>query len=423
VIVAAACVTAVVGPAAWLAERRRIDAAIAERASLGIELLRARVRALAISTGDPWQGVVPKALASLAEEMPATALGRFSFAEVLDAEGRSLASAGDSSLAPPARTADLVAKPGGIGTARIHGSAVRGAVAVAALVRDARGERIARVNGVFLVSEATLAAAERRALLAVLGVVATVLATALVIYPLIRRLVRRLGGLSVQLLDANLDTLRVLGSAIAKRDSDTDAHNYRVTVYAVHLAQAIGLDHTAMRRLVKGAFLHDVGKIGIRDHILLKPGRLDEDEFKVMKTHVSHGLEIVSRSRWLRDAAEIIGGHHEQYAGRGYDVGLRGEEIPLVARIFAIADVFDALASERPYKKPITVEEAIAIIQEGAGRHFDPSLVARFSAIAPDLHARFAFNSEAAHTEVDSLVRRYFGIDLGVILEEAPAAS
>jgi len=116
-----------------------------------------------------------------------------------------------------------------------------------------------------------------------------VIVTTLLLYPTIIRLVRRLAGLSENLLDANLQMLGVLGSAIAKRDSDTDVHNYRVTIYSVRLAEAVGLDEATIRSLMKGAFLHDVGKIGITDAILLKPGRLTEAEFAEMKKHVSHG--------------------------------------------------------------------------------------------------------------------------------------
>jgi len=159
----------------------------------------------------------------------------------------------------------------------------------------------------------------------------------------------------------------------------------------------------------------------VRDRILLKPGRLEAEEFEIMKTHVRHGLDIIERSEWLRDAGEVIGGHHEQYAGKGYYEGVRGEGIPLTARIFAIADVFDALTSERPYKKPMTVEESIAILEKGAGQHFDPGLVARVAPIAADLHARFADDDASARRELEAIMRRYFRTDLGVILAEALA--
>lgn len=119
--------------------------------------------------------------------------------------------------------------------------------------------------------------------------IAVVLGTAALLYPVIVRLMRRVTGLSTDLLEANLEMLSTLGSAIAKRDADTDAHNYRVTIYSVRLAQAAGLDAPRIQALIKGAFLHDVGKIGIPDHILLKPGKLDDREYAEMKKHVAHG--------------------------------------------------------------------------------------------------------------------------------------
>jgi response regulator RpfG family c-di-GMP phosphodiesterase len=149
--------------------------------------------------------------------------------------------------------------------------------------------------------------------------------------------------------------------------------------------------------------------------VLLKPGRLDEQEFEIMKTHVTHGLDIIARSAWLRDAGEVIGEHHEKFAGQGYHRGLQGRAIPLTARIFAIADVFDALSSERPYKQPMPVAECIAILQQGAGPHFDPELVARFAAMAVDLHARFANDYEAARKELAGIVERYFRADPAVL--------
>ena len=110
-----------------------------------------------------------------------------------------------------------------------------------------------------------------------------------------------------------------------------------------------------MRALLKGAFLHDVGKLGIRDAILLKPGKLDAAEFGEMKRHVAHGLDIIERSSWLRDATAVVGHHHEKWDGSGYGTGSAARQIPLPARIFAVADVFDALTSRRPYKEPLSV--------------------------------------------------------------------
>ncbi len=417
------CIVAslLVGAGTYLLERRRIADAIGDRAGLAVELLRASVQRHAQSTGEPWQQVLPRALAGLAADVPAAGLGRFVFVEILGVEGGRLASAEDASfagLASLARQRGFAIGSGHIELAPIRESPVPGAVAISAPVSDRRGEALGRINGVFVVAPEKIVESERRLVTTVLAAAAIVIGTTLLIYPVVGRLVRRLSALSIHLLDANLDTLQVLGNAIAKRDSDTDAHNYRVTVYSVRLAEAEGVASAVVRSLVKGAFLHDVGKIGVRDHILLKPGRLTEAEFEIMKTHVTHGLDIVAQSAWLRDAAEVIGGHHEKYSGDGYHQGLRGAQIPLTARIFAIADVFDALTSERPYKKPMTVEESLAILRQGAGGHFDPGLVERFTTIAPDLHARFAGDREAARRELAAIVERYFRADLSVVLED-----
>lgn len=164
-----------------------------------------------------------------------------------------------------------------------------------------------------------------------------------------------------------------------------------------------------MQALIKGAFLHDVGKIGIRDVILLKPGRLHEDEFRIMKQHVNHGLDITGRSPWLRDAAAVVGGHHEKFDGSGYPSGLAGENIPVEARIFAIADVFDALTSRRPYKEPLSYEATMEILEEGGGSHFDPALLDAFRRIAPDLHARYSGREDdGMRQELEALTSRYF---------------
>ena len=237
----------------------------------------------------------------------------------------------------------------------------------------------------------------------------SVLAAALVLLPIFVAFNRGVMGLSRQLLDANIDILTVLGSAIAKRDSDTHAHNYRVTVLAIRLAETLGQDAAAIRRLVKGAFLHDVGKIAIPDSILLKPGKLDANEFAMMKTHVAHGLDILRASAWLEDAVDVVGGHHEKFDGTGYPMGKAGEAIPMAARIFAIADVFDALTSRRPYKEPIPFAKAMEILQSGAGQHFDPVMLARFAVIAKGLHERLtALGDAGVEDELRRLVGHYF---------------
>jgi HD-GYP domain-containing protein (c-di-GMP phosphodiesterase class II) len=171
----------------------------------------------------------------------------------------------------------------------------------------------------------------------------------------------------------------------------------------------VGLAPLKIQGLIKGAFLHDVGKIGVRDNILLKPGRLDTREFEVMKSHVSHGLDIVNRSEWLDDANQVVAYHHEKFDGSGYFAGLKGEEIPLIARIFAIADVFDALTSRRPYKDPVSFQETMEILENEKGCHFDPQLVDTFAELAEDLYQQYAGKNDDYLKDILATIReRYF---------------
>jgi HD-GYP domain-containing protein (c-di-GMP phosphodiesterase class II) len=239
--------------------------------------------------------------------------------------------------------------------------------------------------------------------------VVSVLAAAVLLYPLMLAMLRRSGKLARRLLDANLSLMHSLGNAIAKRDSDTDAHNYRVTCYAVALAESLNIPDKSISELVVGAFLHDVGKIGIPDHILLKPGKLTPEEFKVMQTHALLGVEIVAGNSWLGAAAQTIRHHHERYDGKGYPDGLSGQEIPLTARIFAVVDVFDALTSVRPYKLALTLIDTIAIMERDAGKHFDPEIYTAFRELAPALYEKNRTWSHADWAaELKNVLARYF---------------
>ncbi|HLN23630.1 MAG TPA: HD-GYP domain-containing protein [Patescibacteria group bacterium] len=271
------------------------------------------------------------------------------------------------------------------------------------------GLRRGYFEGVYHVPQEQMVEIRKRVTSAVAVVVAAVLLTALVLYPLILGLHREQIELSRGLLQANLDTLAVLGSAIAKRDSDTHAHNYRVALYSVGLAEAVGLADDRIRELIKGAWLHDVGKIAISDTILLKPGKLDVAEFDIMKTHVTHGVDIVRHSDWLTGAAEVVAGHHEKWDGSGYPAHLAGEDIPLNARLFALADVFDALTSRRPYKEPFSCAKALDMMAESRGSHFDPTLFDLFARIAPAMHAEFGGREDdIARDLVVQRSRHYF---------------
>jgi HD-GYP domain-containing protein (c-di-GMP phosphodiesterase class II) len=236
-----------------------------------------------------------------------------------------------------------------------------------------------------------------------LGVVLlAVFATSLLLYPVIISLNRDVTRFSHEVFRGNIEIASVLGAAIAKRDSDTGDHNFRVTLYAIKLGEACGLEPVAMRQLILGAFLHDVGKIGISDNILLKPSKLTDEEFTIMRTHVALGVDIIADSQWLQGAREVIENHHEKFDGKGYLHGLKDEEIPLNARIFAIVDVFDALTSRRPYKEPMALETALTIIKKDAGTHFDPRLVTRFLEIAPTIHASIG---QAGESELNDKLR------------------
>lgn len=264
-------------------------------------------------------------------------------------------------------------------------------------------------EGVFLIDPATLRHLHEDLIVSLLSTLATVMLTMLVIYPVVLSLNRDVVKYSRDLLKGNIELMEVLGSAIAQRDSDTSVHNYRVSIYAVRLAEAAGLGVDAIRDLIAGAFLHDVGKIGISDAILLKPARLDENEFAIMKRHVALGVSILEKSAWLQRARDVVECHHEKYDGSGYLTGLQGEAIPLAARIFAIVDVFDALTSKRPYKAPMSMEEAMRIVTDSAGSHFDPRLVECFTAIVGPLFEQVSSASDAAvEAMLHQIIERYF---------------
>ncbi|MEI8393655.1 MAG: HD-GYP domain-containing protein [Rhodospirillaceae bacterium] len=266
-------------------------------------------------------------------------------------------------------------------------------------------------EGVYHVSDERTATIEGRMITNVLLVIAVVFCTTLFLVPVVLRVNREQYALSRQLMRANLETLEVLGSAIAKRDSDTGAHNYRVAIFAIRLAEAVGLPANLMRELIKGAFLHDVGKIGVSDTILLKPARLTVEEFNDMKQHVAHGVDIIRSASWLKEAADVVLYHHEKFDGSGYLKGLKGKDIPLIARIFAIADVFDALIVSRPYKEPMSFERALSIIEEGAGLHFDPDLTVVFCSIARPLYDAYANGTDdTAELCLKELTGRYFRV-------------
>ncbi|MBO8157922.1 MAG: HD domain-containing protein [Bacillaceae bacterium] len=264
-------------------------------------------------------------------------------------------------------------------------------------------------EGVYQVDQKTMSQIKERIVWSLVQTIMVIFLTAIMLYPVILALNKDLIQYSKELLNAQIDLLDVMGSTIAKRDTDTNEHNYRVTIYAVHLAEKIILSSDQIKSLIKGSFLHDIGKIGITDEILLKPGKLTDEEYETMKTHVQHGVDIVENSRWLNDAKDIIHYHHEKYDGSGYLKGLKHNEIPVLARIFAIADVFDALSSKRPYKKPFSFEKTIQLMEKNSGSHFDPELFHHFKGIAESLHKRFSqADHQVIQEEFKRIIKTYF---------------
>lgn len=181
---------------------------------------------------------------------------------------------------------------------------------------------------------------------------------------------------------ASLDTIYRLSRAAEYKDEDTGAHTKRMSEYTVAIARKMNLSDGFVESLLYAAPMHDLGKIGIPDHILLKPDKLDSDEWEIMRQHTTIGAQILSGSDSdvLRLAEIIALTHHEKWDGSGYPKGIKGLEIPIAGRIVAVADVYDALTSNRPYRKPLSSEEASNIIREGRGNHFDPEAIDSFFA-------------------------------------------
>ena len=195
------------------------------------------------------------------------------------------------------------------------------------------------------------------------------------------------------------ETVFRLCKAAEFRDPETGAHILRMAHFSRLIARGLGLAVEEQELLLEAAPMHDIGKVGISDKILLKPGRLDADEFNVMKQHSMFGYELLkgSSSKVLQAGAEIARGHHEKYDGTGYPAGVRGTDIPLFSRIVAVADVFDALTSERPYKKAWTLEAAVDFLVKGSGTHFDPQCVQAFLDAWEDvIEIRNLYQEEAA---------------------------
>jgi HD-GYP domain-containing protein (c-di-GMP phosphodiesterase class II) len=414
IALATALIALVVGFATYRVQQMQLEREVADLGLRGVLALQEKVRFVM----ERQQTDARSALSEvLAQNDPPVAFraGRFVQVQVYDRASAVLAekTAADQQDIEQVRSF-MAARPftfPGPGQDEVVMTDIGGAsfVLAAAPVPGKSGTPSVFIRGLFAVSPQGLALMRRVIVRNTLIVIAIVLAVSALLYPVILRLTHRLADYSTHLLDANLETLSVLGSAIAKRDSDTDAHNYRVTLYSTRIGEALGLAAAEMRTLIKGSFLHDVGKLGIPDEVLLKPGRLDAQEFSVMKTHVDKGADIVQRSSWLRDGTEVVGHHHEKFAGGGYPRGIKGEDIPVTARIFAVSDVFDALTSHRPYKKPLTFEETMEILELDRGKHFDPAVLDAFGRHARELYDRYAgHEGKDLKDELAAVVMKYF---------------
>ncbi len=173
-------------------------------------------------------------------------------------------------------------------------------------------------------------------------------------------------------------TLEALGDALDLKDAETEGHSKRVTAFTIAMARARGLSNDQIRVIARGAFLHDIGKMAIPDGILRKPGPLTPEEVSIMREHCYHGYQMLRKIPFLIEASDIVYSHQEKWDGTGYPRGLRGEQIPLGARIFSVADTLDAITSDRPYRSAQTLQAAKEEIKRFAGRQFDPEVVETF---------------------------------------------
>jgi len=195
-------------------------------------------------------------------------------------------------------------------------------------------------------------------------------------------------------------TLEALGDALDLKDAETEGHSKRVTAFTIAIARAMGLPAEQIRIIARGAFLHDIGKMAIPDKIIRKPGKLDAEEVAIMREHCYHGYQMLRKIPFLQDACEIVYSHQEKYDGTGYPRGLKGDEIPLGARIFSVADTLDAITSNRPYRPAQSLTAAREEIERWSGRQFDPEVVKVFLKMPDNIW-------EDLRREIDSQVYRF----------------
>ena len=403
------------GFAAWQYGKKDIRQEILSIAENGSKMLNNRIRDLFDNPKELKPSAIQRELGRIMSERRNIQLGLFIWVGIFDLNGKRIAQIRDDTYERIERVEKLAGQvQGNIRKLEnleftVYDIENVPHVKIISPIKNGLNELSAYGESFFALSSDTLDKLRKRAFNLALSAMFVVIVTTALLYPVIINLLNRVSSLSDRLFEANLEILKVLGSAVAKRDSDTDSHNYRVTIISVKLAEVCGLSKDDIRRLIKGAFLHDVGKIGIEDEILHKPGRLTEDEFQLMKKHVAYGIDIVNKAEWIKEAVDIVGYHHEKFDGSGYDSGIEGGVVPKIARIFTIADVFDALTSRRPYKEPYSYDETMDIIRAGRGNHFDPSLVDAFEPIAKSIYKNYAGREDKQLIEeLNIIIKKYF---------------
>ena len=397
----------IAGPASWLIARNRAEGSMVALSIEESHRLMHRNRAIDL-TG-------PKASERAAEASRTIVGGLFDIAEIYDRSGQRLAKSltaegKDVESVLPANSAPNYIVTSFESLTLPHD---RWVLRVFVPLRESPGATTGPITGYFD-GVRVMPIWQRRQIfvtslsVALMAGMASLLCGA-VLYPVVVRLSDDNERKAHEVLDSHLSMMEALGRAIAKRDSETGAHNYRVAWIASRIAERMGLSGRAMQSLIAGSFLHDVGKIGIPDSILLKEGKLDQAELDIMRTHVTQGEEIVAGTGWLDGARAVVSAHHEKWDGSGYPRQLAGEAIPLAARIFAVADVFDALCSKRPYKEPMGFEEVMAILEQSAGSHFDPAVMVIFRAMSREIFNRMRNCTESdARQLLEERVRQYF---------------
>jgi ribonuclease P protein subunit RPR2 len=206
----------------------------------------------------------------------------------------------------------------------------------------------------------------------------------------LRESYRRERARAQQLRRSYKATVRALSNAVEARDAYTGQHAERVAAYGLAIARAAGMDVSEKPQLEFGFLLHDIGKVGVPDEILFKPAELSDDEFERIARHAEIGAAILGHVDFLDEAMLIVRHHHERWDGTGYPDGLRGEQIPLAARVFAIADTLDALTTDRPYRRAVSWAEARRVIRAAAGTQFDPAVLDAYDTLGDDTFARLS---------------------------------